>query len=142
MSKEYEVAVKLSLKDALTDGLKKISSALKKFSEDADNVKPDPFGEASDSVDKFGKKAGEANTSMQTLKTSMAAVAAAAVFKGAIDSSIDFERQLSIIQSVTFATTEEMRQLSDAAKEYGSTTQFTATQAAEGMEILARAGLS
>lgn len=62
------------------------------------------------------------------------------LFSGAIQSSISFEKQLDRVQAVTNATADEMQELESAAEQAGSTTQFTATEAAKGLEILARSG--
>nr|WP_067289918.1 phage tail tape measure protein [Marinobacterium profundum] len=64
----------------------------------------------------------------------------AGLFGGALRSSAAFERQMNKVEAVTAATAEQMRQLTAAAEEAGATTQFTATQAGQGLEILARAG--
>lgn len=64
------------------------------------------------------------------------------LFSGALRSSADFERQMNRVEAATGATAEEMRILTEAAEEAGSTTEFTATQAGEGLEILARAGFN
>src|SRR5690625_5062741 len=51
-----------------------------------------------------------------------------------------FDDQLSTVQAVTGATANEMKKLREQAKELGRDTRFSATQAAEGQEMLARAG--
>lgn len=62
------------------------------------------------------------------------------LFSGALVSSALFERQMNRVKAASSATTQEMQLLTKAAEEAGSTTEFTATQAAEGLEILVRAG--
>jgi TP901 family phage tail tape measure protein len=54
----------------------------------------------------------------------------------------DFEEQLSVVQSVLLATDEEMRGLNSVTKTLGATTAFTAQQAGEGAEFLARSGMT
>lgn len=74
-----------------------------------------------------------------------AAVAAAfgvSIFKSAVDSAAEFEAQLSDVKAVSGATKDEMVLLRAAAEEAGSTTKFTATEAAEALGNLARSGLS
>ncbi|WP_028468433.1 phage tail tape measure protein [Neptunomonas japonica] len=71
----------------------------------------------------------------------LAGAAALVGFGGALQSSREFEAQLSKVNAVAGASTEEFSQLKAAAEEAGSTTRYTATQAAEGLEILARAGV-
>lgn len=52
------------------------------------------------------------------------------------------EKQLDVIQSVSGATGDEMSAVAAKARELGSSTKYTATEAAEGFEILARSGQS
>ncbi|AHF03441.1 tail protein [Marichromatium purpuratum 984] len=63
-------------------------------------------------------------------------------FTTAIGDAADFESALDAIQARTGATAEEMQRLRDAAMEAGSTTTFTATEAAEGLNILGASGLA
>src|SRR5690625_765385 len=53
-----------------------------------------------------------------------------------------FQRQMSTVGAVSGATGADMEALSDKAREMGATTMFSATEAGEGMEFLARAGYS
>lgn len=58
-------------------------------------------------------------------------------------SFVDFEQQMMNVRSVAKdMTQQEFAQTIARAKELGATTQFTATQAGEGFENLARAGFS
>lgn len=52
----------------------------------------------------------------------------------------DFEASMNRVQNVSRATPEEMVKISDAAKELGITTAFSASQAADGFELLSKAG--
>lgn len=62
-------------------------------------------------------------------------------FTDAITGAADFEQQLATVQAVSGATTEQMGRIKAASEELGKSTRYNATQAAEGFEILARAGL-
>lgn len=53
-----------------------------------------------------------------------------------------FEKSMSGVQAVTGATAEEMEELRKVAKDLGATTEFTASQAAEGLRFLGMAGFS
>jgi len=53
----------------------------------------------------------------------------------------DFQGAMQGIKAITNATGDEFKALTDKAKELGSTTQFSATEAAQGIETLARNGL-
>lgn len=64
------------------------------------------------------------------------------LFMGALSSSRRFQRQMSRVAAVTNASTQEMQALRQAAEHAGETTQYTAEQAGQGLEILARAGFN
>lgn len=64
------------------------------------------------------------------------------VFSGfALKTAGDFEEAMNRVAAVTKATDKQFTDLQSKAKELGATTQFSATQAAEGMSFLAMAGL-
>lgn len=63
-------------------------------------------------------------------------------FTDAIEGAAEFEQQLATIQAVSSATVEQMDRIKVASEELGKSTRYNATEAAEGFEILARAGLS
>lgn len=71
-----------------------------------------------------------------------AALAAAGVATAAVVVGASFEKQMSKVASVAGSTTEELAALTEEARRIGATTQFSATDAAEGMEALASAGFS
>ena len=60
--------------------------------------------------------------------------------KAATGELASFEKTLSGVRAVTRATDEQMVALKATARELGAVTQFSATQAAQGMEFLGRAG--
>lgn len=51
-----------------------------------------------------------------------------------------FDRAIGETAAVARATTEEFKALTEAARNIGSSTQFSATQAAQGLNVLVRAG--
>jgi hypothetical protein len=57
-----------------------------------------------------------------------------------ISKSTEFEKALSTLEAVTGSSSSEMKQLSDLAKELGSTTAFTASQVVELQTELAKLG--
>ncbi|WP_165603215.1 phage tail tape measure protein [Devosia elaeis] len=61
--------------------------------------------------------------------------------QGPIDAAAQFEESMALVRAVTNNITgEEFEMLSAQARELGATTTFTATQAADGMAFLAKAG--
>lgn len=57
-----------------------------------------------------------------------------------IDAGMTFDTAMSKVQAISGATGEELSQLRDKAKEMGSTTKFTATEAADAFNYMAMAG--
>lgn len=76
------------------------------------------------------------------ISAAIGAVSGAGFLRGAIESAADFEEQLSKVQAVLRATPEEIALVQEKTQELGASTRFTATEAAQGVEELARAGLS
>jgi TP901 family phage tail tape measure protein len=68
--------------------------------------------------------------------------AVAAGFAIAAHSALGFDKQMSEVQAVTGATSEEMQLLRDSAIEAGAATVFSASEAAQAQAELAKAGLS
>ncbi len=72
----------------------------------------------------------------------VAGAALAAAFAIAIKTTIDFDRQMSLVAAVTGETGKEFDKLRDAALEAGEATVFSATEAAAAQTELAKAGVS
>jgi TP901 family phage tail tape measure protein len=81
---------------------------------------------------------------IQALGTAMFAVGtlAAAGVALAVAKYAEFDAQMSSVQAATHETTENMGLLRDAAIEAGASTVFSATEAAQAIEELAKAGVS
>ncbi|MEU4782839.1 phage tail tape measure protein, partial [Micromonospora sp. NPDC023633] len=56
--------------------------------------------------------------------------------------AMDFEKQMSAVRAATKASTGDMERLREAALQAGKDTSFSATEAAQGIEELAKAGVS
>lgn len=66
----------------------------------------------------------------------------AAGFGMAVKSAADFDKQMSAVKAATHASTAEMDKLRAAALKAGADTQYSATEAAKGIEELSKAGVS
>lgn len=108
--------------------------------------------QGADDVDILGQNTQEATGAFDrmigTLKTLGALIGITFIigkikgfFTDAITGAADFEQQLATVQAVSGATVEQMGRIKEASEELGKSTRYNATQAAEGFEILARAGL-
>lgn len=90
-----------------------------------------------------------ASATSNLIKTALGISAAYAGFNfiknaigGAITKSADFEARMSSIKAVTGSSVETMKQFHDAAVKAGADTAFSATEAADAIEELAKAGVS
>ena len=101
-----------------------------------------------DAIDNAKKNAESAADSQQKAwgKVGTAATVAGATivagFATAVAAASSFEFQLSAIQAVSGATAEEMDLISEAALRIGKDTSFSASEAAQAMEELVKAGIS
>lgn len=62
--------------------------------------------------------------------------------KNILGAGAGFEQAITNVGAVSLKTREQIKPLEDLALKLGKTTKFTATQAAEAMEVMARAGFS
>jgi TP901 family phage tail tape measure protein len=94
------------------------------------------LNKASGMLKNFGgsvKQAGQTLTRSLTVPITGAGTAM-------LKTAMDFEKAMNQVGAVTGAVGQDFEALRDQAKQLGSTTKFTATQAAEGMSFLAMAG--
>ena len=101
----------------------------------------DAEGNASSSTSKIG---GAFKTVGKVAKTAMVAGSAAAVAftKTSIYAGTNFDTAMSQVAATMGTTVDKIGNVKAKAEEMGRTTKYTATEAAEGMNILAQAGLS
>jgi TP901 family phage tail tape measure protein len=90
--------------------------------------------------DRLGRIEKKANSAQSAMKKAFAGVAAG---QGAVQSIrflANFAQEMSTVKAISEATDEQFKQLRETAIDLGTTTRFTATQAASGMLFLARSG--
>ena len=99
----------------------------------------DAEGNASSSTSKIG---GAFKAVGKVAKTAMVAGSAAAVAftKTSIDAGMNFDTAMSQVAATMGTTVDKIGNVKAKAEEMGRTTKYTATEAAEGMNILAQAG--
>lgn len=68
------------------------------------------------------------------------AVGVGAAVAGVVSAGASYEAQMSKVKAISGANGKEFEMLKAQAKQLGSDTKYSATEAAEGMEFLARAG--
>lgn len=95
---------------------------------------------ASRSINRIGKSAKATRKTLALLRSALVIVASVRIFSGIIGVLANFSQAMQTVKAVTGATADQFTVLRNRAKELGATTRFTATQAAEGMVALGRAG--
>jgi TP901 family phage tail tape measure protein len=96
-------------------------------------------------VEGIGKGARKAESSVKLLNRALGGLAAVGVATGigiAIKQMASFSQEMSTVKAITGSLGQEFDALRTKAKDLGTNTRFSATQAAEGMTFLARAGFS
>lgn len=112
-------------------------------------------------ISQFAKNLNEANKQTETTKTKLGSIAEVGskfqqvgtslttnvtapivgVAKSAINTAKEFEASMSVVQALSGATGKDLKRLEDAAREMGATTAYSATDAAEALQVLSLAGL-
>lgn len=111
----------------------------------------DKFGketkETADKLDEAGEGAGKVGDAFQTLSSLLMTVGLARgikkivdILKECVEVSADFHYTLATVQAVTGETSEEIGKLEGQAREYASSTIFSAQDIAESYEVMGRAG--
>ena len=90
----------------------------------------------------MGAGMGRASVAARGLLTTIAPLLGALTFVAAIKTIGDFEKQMQAVRAITGATNKEFVALEREARRLGATTVFSATEAAGGLEFLARAGFT
>lgn len=117
---------------AAVAGMRSAGSAADKFS--------GQFGAITNVAKAVGEGLGQLGASMG--KLGLAATPLTVAFGFGFKQAADFEKQMSAVSAVSQASATDMAILEATAKKFGATTAFSATEAGQGMEFLARAGFS
>ena len=100
-----------------------------------------------DQVMRLQKNTQRIGTGFRQVNQGMMVVGAGGVVAGAgiakaIKTSAQFEQQMSRVKALANATDTELQLMTNTAKRLGSTTEFTAKQAGQGLEFLALASFN
>ena len=106
------------------------------------------LGESADEAGaSMGEAEGKANSLADSLKKLFAVISMAAVLSqvgkyasDAIDIGKDYTAMMSEVQALSGATGSDLALLQNTAREYGETTVFSATEAAEALKYMSLAG--
>lgn len=88
----------------------------------------------------IGATASKSALGVNMLRTALVGIGGALVLINTVRTLASFGQAMSTVLAVSEATEAQFKSLTATAKELGATTRFTATQAAEGLVELARAG--
>lgn len=95
-------------------------------------------------ADMQGLERGSQGTSksMSTLgkASAVAGVAMVGAIGASVNAAMNFEQSMAKVKAISGATDTEFAQLTKTAKDLGASTQFSASQAAEGLSFLSMAG--
>lgn len=118
----------LRLTDQFTQPLKKASASLTQYSNQIQRC-----GKQVQATGKSIEKVGSSLT--KSITAPLVAVGAAS-----LNTAMNFEASMSKVQALSQASSSEMKQLSDLAKDIGATTAWSATEVADAMQYTALAG--
>ncbi|PEL59665.1 phage tail tape measure protein [Bacillus wiedmannii] len=100
--------------------------------------------EAQQEMQKTTGKSKQTSEGISALNKASAAagVAIVAAVGVSVKAAANFEQSMAKVKAISGATDSEFKQLEATAKNLGATTQFSASQAAEGLSFLSMAGFS
>lgn len=95
-----------------------------------------------DSTKDFGSKLNDVGDKMQSVggKVSLMSAPIALFGKQVFDTGKEFEASMSKVQAISGATGSDLEALESKAREMGSTTRYSASEAADAMSFMALAG--
>ncbi len=100
------------------------------------------FSRSTQSLATFNAAAGRAQSSITRLvATAAAAYSVERMAEAIVSTGTSFEHQMKIVQGVARASGDEIEALEARARSMGETTEWSASQSAEGLQYLAMAGM-
>ena len=109
---------------------------------DATQRQEEHTAETERSVSAYGRMKGAVLALGAALGITFAVNKVKDFFSGAVSDAAEFEAQMSTVGAVSGASAADMEKLRAAAEKMGAETKYNATEAAQGLENLARAGLN
>lgn len=92
------------------------------------------------SIEQIGTGAGAARGAVQLLRSALGALAVGFSLQRITRTLANFSQEMSTLRAVTGAASSQFQSLREETKRLGSTTRFSASEAAQGATFLARAG--
>lgn len=141
---------------SVTDELDQMSNSTEDASDNTQDLgdgmddASDSADDLSDSVEDAAESADDANDGFTVWKGTLANLAADVIrnlvsackdlAKEVVEVGMSFEKSLSKVEALSGATAEEMDQLEEKARALGASTQFSASEVADGFSYMALAG--
>lgn len=143
-SAESDISALLRSLDLLGNSVNKLSQNIQQFGAKAKQSVRDTVSETEKLVQKLSTAAGN----LATMGASLAAAGAsmALPFGAAVKAAGDFENEMNKVRAVadfspdTTVAQQEFQALTDKARELGTTTSYSASEAAQGIAEFAKAG--
>ena len=97
---------------------------------------------AKQGFESYAQKAGKVSGALQAVgqKAMYVTAAVAGIGTASVKTAADFEAQMSKVKALSGATAEETNKLTEAAREWGRNTKYSATEAGQAFEYMALAG--
>ena len=122
------------------DGVRKTTGELGQFTRSAENAERGAKSVSSSNTF-LTATAEKATAALKRQVAQFAAMAASAfAFRAVTQTLAGFENSMAQVAAITGATGSELAALRDIAKDLGATTEFSASQAADGLRFLGMAG--
>ena len=126
--------------DLATLGIRVDSSTVRRSDKDLDKL-GDTAARTETKIDRFSRGA-KASLAMLAKGAALVLGSFAALGAAGVQSIVQFGSSLSNLEAISRATTSQMEQMRAVALDLGSTTRFSASEAASGLTFLAMAGFS
>lgn len=137
--------------DEVSDAAGEAAESLGGMGEEAEKTK-DPVDGLGDSTEDTGKKTEETDSKFSAWKMTLSNLAAEAITRvidkvtelaaDVVGLGKDFTSTMSEVQAISGASDEEMAVLEETARQFGATTVFSASEAAEALKYMSLAGWS
>ena len=132
-AEQRQAAAARAAAEEITAGARRGSASLKDLKDQTEQAKTGASG--------LGEAFSRIGPAVAAIGASIAGYFGISSFASAVKGAADLEAKLSEVKAITGATAEQMTLLRKAAEDAGATTKYTATQAAEALSNLGRAGL-
>jgi len=135
-----ELSIILKAQNLVTKELKKVRNDMKLLNAEVAKFQGQKPGSGATSLANGFKKASSAGSALTRVLVTLGGIA---LFANAIKQIAAFDQAMQNVRAVTKGVTDtEFKNLNEEARRLGATTVFSATEAANGLEFLARAGFT